>query len=299
MGSSNNNILKPFQITPNSLFTQGFLSRFYRDPSSIIAFFIFIIICMTTFFAPWISDGIFHSNPNNQSILNKLAPWFSEGHFLGTDELGRDVLTRTLFAGRTSLAIGLGVAFLQSFIGISLGVIAGYYGAFIDDSINALFLSFRSIPIFFILIIFSVLFRPSVFGIIIILGSLGWTGVYRQVRGMILSVKSKDYVDAARALGATDIRIIFTHLIPNIASIVLINFSFDVAGAIITESSLSFLGFGVPPPTPSWGNMLSNALDNISTAPWLTITPGLMITISVFVILLLSDGLRDALDPTV
>jgi peptide/nickel transport system permease protein len=195
------------------------------------------------------------------------------------------------------LAIGFSVALFQSTVGISFGLLAGYYGGWVDDLINALLQIVRGMPAFFLLISLSVLLPHTLFNLVVMLSLLGWTGTCRQVRGLVLSIRQTTYVEAARALGASDRLILMRHLLPHISPIALIIASFDIAGAIVTESSLSFLGFGVQPPIPSWGNMLKSALNNVSVAPWLIAIPGIFISLTVLCIFLVADGLRDALDP--
>lgn len=271
--------------------------RFRRDPTSMAALFGFIIIVILSYGSPWIADNILRSSPTKQNILNNLTPPFTSLNILGTDELGRDVLTRVLFAGQVSLGIGFTVAFVSISIGVILGLVAGYYGGWVDDLINFILQIVRGIPTLYLLITLSVIFRPSPLGLAFIFGILGWTGICRQVRGVVFSVKQRDYVDAARVLGVPVQRILFRHILPNVSSIILVIAAFDIGGAIIGESGLSFLGLGVQPPTASWGNMLSGALDNITRAPWLIIAPGLFIFSTVLCVFLLADGLRDALDP--
>lgn len=271
--------------------------RFRRDPTSMAALFGFIIIVLLSYGSPWIADNILHTSPTKQNILNNLAPPFTPGNILGTDELGRDVLTRVLFAGQVSLGIGFTVAFVSISIGVILGLVASYYGGWVDDLINVILQIVRGIPTLYLLITLSVIFRPSPLGLAFIFGILGWTGICRQVRGVVFSVKQRDYVDAARVLGVPVQRILFRHILPNVSSIILVIAAFDIGGAIIGESGLSFLGLGVQPPTASWGNMLSGALDNITRSPWLIIAPGFFIFITVLCVFLLADGLRDAMDP--
>jgi peptide/nickel transport system permease protein len=271
--------------------------RFRRDPTSMAALVGFIFVVILSYGSPLIADHVLHTSPTDQNLLDSLTPWFTVGHLLGTDELGRDVLTRALYAGQISLGFGFAVAFFSLAIGVAMGLIAGYYGGWVDDAINALLQIIRGIPTLYLLVTLSVLFRPDPLTLALIFGVLGWTGTCRQVRGLVFSVKQRDYVDAARVLGVPVRRILLRHILPNVSSIVLVIAGFDVGGAIIGESGLSFLGLGIQPPTASWGNMLSGALDNITRAPWLIVAPGLFITFTVLCIFLLADGLRDALDP--
>ncbi len=271
--------------------------RFRQDRISAVALAGFLLIVVLSFGAPWIAANILHTDPNEQDILNNLQPMFTPGHLLGTDELGRDVLTRALYAGQVSLGIGFVVAFVSIVLGVALGLIAGFYGGLADDSINAMIQIIRGIPTLFLLITLSVIFRPDPLELALFFGILGWTENARLVRGQVFSVRQRDYVEAARVVGVPTWRILARHILPNISSIVLVVAGFEVAGAIIGESGLSFLGLGVQPPTASWGNMLSSALDNISRAPWLIVAPGLFIFFTVLCIFLFADGVRDAMDP--
>ena len=271
--------------------------RFRRDPTSMAALLGFVAIAVLAYTSPWIAAYILRTDPTNQDILNNLTPWFTPGHLLGTDELGRDVLTRVLYAGQISLGFGFAVAFFQLSIGVTSGLVAGYYGGWVDDIINFVLQIVRGVPTFFLLVTLAGLFRPGALGLAFFFGLLGWTGICRQMRGLVFSIKQRDYVDAARVLGVPVPRILARHILPNVSSIILVLLPFDIGGAIIGEAGLSFLGFGIQPPTASWGNMLSGALDNITRAPWLIVAPGVFIWITVLCIFLLADGLRDALDP--
>lgn len=237
-------------------------------------------------------------NPNKTSLLHRMKPPSSE-NWLGTDDVGRDVFIRLLYAGRVSLLVGLLSAATAFVIGAALGLLAGFYGRWVDDSVNALIQTTINIPLLFLLILLSVIFRPDVVGLAVIIGLFSWQGNARQIRAAVFSQKSRDYVDAARVLGARDGKIMWGHIFPNVLSIVLVVTAFDIAGAILTESSLSALGLGVQPPTASWGNMLAKSFDYGTKAPWLVVSPGVMIFLTVFSIFLLADGIRDALDPRI
>ncbi len=271
--------------------------RLVRDPVSLLALIGFLSILVLSLAAPWLAEHVLGTSPTRQDILNSLSPWFTPGHLLGTDELGRDVLTRVLYAGRISLGFGFAVAFFQIAIGVTLGLLAGFYGGWVDDVINAGLQVIRGIPTFFLLVTIAGIFRPDPIGLALIFGLLGWTGVCRQIRALVFSVRQRDYIDAARVLGVSDRRILFRHILPNVSSIILVILPFDIGGTIIGEAGLSFLGFGIQPPTPSWGNMLSGALDNVTRAPWLIVAPGMFIWFTVLCIFLIADGLRDAFDP--
>ncbi len=225
-----------------------------------------------------------------------------ECHWLGTDTAGRDVLTRAIYGGRISLRIGAYVASLSIFLGIVVGLISGYYAAtLVDDIVNAVIMTLSSIPLLFLLIILAgtfPLFR-SPEGLSFLLGIFGWMGVSRLIRGQIFSIREREYIIASRAIGSSIWRIMFRHMLPNVASIIIVVAIFDIAGAIIAEAGLSYLGVGIGPPHASWGNMMQGSLGNFTDAPWLVLTPGLFIFLTTLSIYLVGDGLRDALDPWV
>lgn len=229
-----------------------------------------------------------------------LAAGPGQCHWMGTDEAGRDVLTRGLYGGRISLRIGVYVAGLSMTLGVILGLISGYYAAtLVDDIVNAVIQTLGSIPLLFLLIILARTFQPGPEGLAFLLGIFGWMGISRLIRGQIFSIREREYILASRALGASIWRIMFRHMLPNVSSIVIVIGVFNVAGAIIAEAGLSYLGVGIPPPLPSWGNMMQGSLGNFTDAPWLVLAPGLFIFLTTLSIYLIGDGLRDALDPWV
>lgn len=270
--------------------------RFRRDRLSMMGGAIFILLCLLAVLAPWISQNVTRYDPNRISLgENYASP--SAKHWFGTDEYGRDYFTRIIYAGQISLSIGFLFAAVSLTIGVVLGLAAGYYGGWVDDLLQAIINLFNSIPFLPLLIIIGSMVKLGWVELALILAVLGWTGASRQVRGLVLSVKQRDYVLAARTVGASDLRVMFQHLLPNVFSIVLVIVGFDVASAILTESALSFLGFGVQPPTATWGNMLSNSLSYTTKDPWLIVFPGIAISLTVLSVFLLADGLRDAMDP--
>lgn len=273
------------------------LRRFRHDRLAIYGGLIFFALCLISLLAPWISENVTHYDPDRINLRDQYAPP-SATHWFGADEYGRDYLTRTVWAGRISLSIGFLFAAVSLSIGIILGLSAGYYGSWFDDFVQAVINIISAIPFLPLLIIIGSLVRLDWVGLALILAALGWVGATRQVRGLVLSIKQRDYVMAARTVGASGFRIMFQHILPNVFSIVLVIVGFDVASAILTESSLSFLGFGVQPPTATWGNMLSNSLAYIKF-PWLVFFPGLFIALTVLSVFLLADGLRDAMDPRI
>jgi peptide/nickel transport system permease protein len=275
------------------------IERFLSDKVSVAALIVFATLCLVVVCAPFVSQIFFQGqDPNKQSLFDSFKPP-TEKHVLGTDKFGRDVAVRLVYAGQISLAIGFVVAAVALTIGVALGLIAGYFGGWIDDVINALVQVFQTIPTLFVLILLSLILLPEWWSIALILGILGWTNVTRQVRGLVLSLRNLDYTDAARVMGASKGRIITVHILPNVMSIVLVIAAFEIAGAILGEAALSFLGFGVRPPTASWGNMLNSSLEFYAKAPLQVIMPGLMIFITVLCIFLIADGLRDAFDPRI
>lgn len=272
--------------------------RFLRDRVSMAALIVFLVLVIAVLFAP-VTSAIFfqnHSPTKPEKLFNDFKPPSAE-YVLGTDQFGRDVAVRLLYGGQVSLAIGFSVAAIALTIGVLFGLLAGFFGGKIDDAINGVVNILQTIPTLFFFIILSVILLPEWWTLAVILGVLGWTGVTRQVRGLVVSARSLDYVDAARVMGASNWRIMSTHILPNVMSIVLVVAGFEVAGAILGEAALSYLGFGVRPPTASWGNMLSNALQIYTKAPLQVIMPGVMISITVLCIFLIADGLRDAFDP--
>lgn len=220
-------------------------------------------------------------------------------HLLGTDDLGRDVLTRILFGARISLLVGFVAVGIATAIGIALGAVAGYYGRWVDTLLMRFVDIMLCFPTFFLILAVIAFLDPSIWNIMIIIGLTGWMGVARLVRAEFLSLRERDFVMAARAIGANDARIIFRHILPNALSPVLVSATLGVAGAILTESALSFLGIGVQPPTPSWGNMLIAGKQTLGTAWWLSVFPGLAILVTVLGYNLLGEGIRDALDPRI
>jgi len=286
------------QFVPSLTLWQKALQRLRQDKTTLTAMFILLLLGLLALFAPQISAA-FHVDPIEQNLRIKYAPLFAEEHPLGTDELGRDHLSRLLYGGQISLGIAFSAAILSIGIGISIGVFAGYYGGVLDDGIIWFITTLNSIPSLFLLIIITAVLSPGPFTLVLIFAFLGWTGTTRLVRGETYSIKEQDYTIAARAMGASDIRIMFVHIVPNIFSLLIITLSQAMGGLILAESALSFLGFGIKAPIPTWGNMLTGGLDYIRRAPHLVVLPGLLITITVLCLYIIGDGLRDAFDPKI
>ena len=270
--------------------------RLRRDRLTLAAFVLLGIIIVLTVAGPRVVQEFFGLDPYRQTLAQRYQPP-SRAHPYGTDDLGRDVLARTLIAGRVSFTIGVTVAIVSLVIGIPVGLASGYFGGRFDDVSNAVIQTLANVPSMFLLILLVATLRPGPFVLAVIIGLLGWMGTARMVRGMALSVREREYVKAAQALGASHARIIFHHLFPNVFSLVTVIAGFDVAGGILSESGLSYLGLGVQPPVASWGSMLASSLENVTRAPWLVVFPGLAILGSTLAIFLIADGLRDAMDP--
>jgi peptide/nickel transport system permease protein len=254
----------------------------------IIIVLIFVLAMLAPFIAPYDPNEI-----NVKAIL--LGP--SMQHWMGTDGLGRDVLSRMLHGGRISLLVGLVAVGISTLIGILLGAIAGFYRGWVDVVIMRLVDVMLSIPSFFLILAVIAFLTPSIINIMIVIGLTSWMGVTRLVRAEFLSLCEREYVMASRTLGARDYRLIFKHLLPNSLTPIIVSAVLGVAGAVLMESGLSFLGLGVQAPQASWGNILTDGKEYIQFAWWLSLFPGLAILITVLGYNLLGEGLRDALDP--
>ncbi len=267
--------------------------RFRKHRLAMIGAVLALALVLMAVLAAWVAPY-----PFDRITLDSRWARPSAGHLFGTDELGRDVLTRIMYAGRISLSVGFVVAVNVSVIGMVVGAVAGFYGGKADVVLMRfvdVLLSVPTLPLY--LILAALIPGGGVSRIIIIFTAFGWTGVARLVRGQILSLRTLEFVQAARAMGASETRIILRHLLPNSLAPVIVAATLAVGGAILGESALSFLGLGIQPPTPSWGNMLQRAQEYIWNAPHLAIFPGLFIFLTVLSFNFLGDGLRDALDP--
>lgn len=277
-----------------SFLYQVFWTRFRRNRFAIAGGAVVILLFLISFAAPIIAPY----GPDDLDLYNVLMPP-SPAHWLGTDDLGRDVLSRLIYGTRVSLKVGFVAVGIAMVIGTLVGLISGYYSGLADNILMRFVDIMLCFPTFFLILAVIAFLEQSIWYIMIIIGLTGWMGVARLVRAEVLSIRERDYVMAARALGAGDGRIIFRHILPNAVSPVLVSATLGVAGAILTESSLSFLGIGVPPPTPSWGNILTAGKEYIEFAWWLTLYPGLAITVTVLSYYLVGEGIRDALDPRI
>lgn len=289
MRAARSALLRPVR-TP----AQIFWGKFRKRKVAIVSTIVLLILMAMCYAAPWIAPYSF----DEIDLRNTRQPPSAE-HWMGTDDLGRDLYTRLLYGGRISLTVGVFAAMVATALGAVLGAVSGYYGGRTDNYIMRLTDVAIAIPSLPLLIVISSYTRASVPVIIAIIGILSWMTTARVVRGSVHSVKRQDYVTAARMLGCNDGKIIFQHVIPNVMGPIIVGATLGVGAAIIAESSLSFLGLGILPPTPTWGNMLMDSQSTMATKPWLTIFPGLAILITVLCINFLGEGLHDALDPTV
>ncbi|WP_214109251.1 ABC transporter permease [Acrocarpospora catenulata] len=266
--------------------------RFFRHRIAVLGLLVLLTLLVACFGAEWVAP-----HPRNaQDLLLGATPPAPE-HWLGTDDLGRDYLSEILYAGRLSLAIGLSVAVLSTAIGTLLGAIAGYARGWADEVIMRVTDLFLIVPAIAVLAMALQGLGSSPLTIILVLTGIGWTTIARVVRSQVLSLREKEFIEAARVLGASDLRIIVRHLLPNLVGVIVVNMSLAVAAAIILESTLSFLGFGVQPPESSWGNMLSQAAGLIGTTKvYLLYAPGVAILLTVLAVNFVGDGLRDAFD---
>lgn len=267
-------------------------NRFRKNPLSVAGLLIILALAVVALGAPLIAPY----KPTAINVYNVLSPP-SLSHPFGTDELGRDVLSRMIWGSRASLKVGFLAVGIAIAIGTALGSAAGFYGGRTDAVLMRFVDIMLAFPTFFLILAVIAIVEPSISTIMIIIGLTGWMDVARLVRAEFLTLKERDFVSAAQAIGASDFRLIFRHIIPNALSPVFVAATFGIAGAILTESGLSFLGLGVQPPEPSWGNILTSGKDNITVAWWLSLFPGLAILVTVLSYNLVGEGLRDALDP--
>ncbi|MBI5190286.1 MAG: ABC transporter permease [Nitrospirae bacterium] len=280
------------QLKNRDSLASRFLARFMHNPLAIagsaVILSLFVVAALASVISPY--------DPNLIDTGNILAGPTAK-HLFGTDELGRDVFTRMLYSTRISLLVGFVAVGISVGIGVVIGAVAGFYGGWIDSLLMRFVDIMLCFPTIFLILAVIAILEPSIWNIMIIIGITSWMGVCRLVRAEFLTLKERDFVMASRAVGASDLRIIFRHVLPNAMSPVLVSAVLGVGGAILIESSLSFLGLGVQPPAASWGNMLASGKDNIEIAWWLSLFPGLAILVTVLGYNLLGEGLQDALNP--
>ncbi len=288
------------KMKPPETMTALVWKRFRRHPGAMAGAIVLSIIILSALFA-----SLSPYDPSKSDVRNRYEPP-SLAHPFGTDGLGRDLLTRVLYGGRVSLSVGLMVVGITLTIGVPIGSIAGYFGGAIDSILSKLIDATMSLPSLMFLILLGAILREldlpfvksnSVVTIAVVLGVLSWPTVARLVRAVFLTFREMEYVTAAKALGASNLRIITGEILPNGFGPIIVESTLEVGYAIMEESTLSFLGFGIMPPAASWGNLLSSAQEHLSEEPWLAIFPGLMIFLTIISVNFIGDGLRDALDP--
>ena len=273
-------------------------SRLLREPAALIGGAIVLMVGFCAIFAPWLAPH----DPNLQDLSRVTQPpmWLHGGsgsYPLGTDNLGRDILSRMLFGARVSSIVGLSVVAIGGTIGVTAGMIAGYLGGWVDDVIARITDLQLAFPFLLLAVAIVAVVGPSLVTVIVVLGVTSWVQYVRVVRAETLAARERDYVAAAQATGASRPRILLRHILPNIASAVIVLATFEVARTVILESALSFLGLGAPPTVPSWGSMLADGRQYMDTAWWLETFPGLAISLAVLGVNLFGDGLRDVIDP--
>jgi peptide/nickel transport system permease protein len=266
--------------------------RFRHHRAAMAGLVLFSLLALAALFAPLLT----HYGPNQQDLFDQLgAP--NGSHLMGTDSLGQDVWSRMLYGGRVSLSIGILSALLSVVIGVVVGAVAGFYGKWVDAVLMRVVDLLLAFPAIFLLLILFSIVQASAVSVILFLGLFGWLYLARIIRGEFLSLREKEFVEAARSIGVSGGRIILRHMLPNVIAPIIVTFTLGVAYNMIAEATLDFLGYGVPPDTPTWGNMLTGAEDYYITVPLLAVFPGAALTIAILAVNFLGDGLRDAFDP--
>jgi peptide/nickel transport system permease protein len=264
-----------------------------HNPLAAIGVVLILIFLTFALFAPWIAP----QDPAAINLPDRLNPP-SRAHWCGTDELGRDILSRVIYGARVSMLVGASVVATSLAVGLIIGSIAGYYGGAIDRFFNVVVMNaFLSFPGILLAIAFVAFRGPGIFNLVLALSLGGWVGYARLVRGQVLAAREREFVEAARALGASDLRIVVRHILPNIIQPVVVQSAIGMAGAILAEATMSFLGLGVPPPTASWGTMLNDGRAHLFDAPHLVLFPALAVMLAVLSFNFIGDALRDYLDP--
>jgi peptide/nickel transport system permease protein len=269
------------------------LSRARRNPLAALGIVLIVVFSTLAIFAPWIAP----QDPAFIDLPARLAQP-SQHHWFGTDELGRDILSRIIFGARISMLVGVSVVGASLSLGLIIGCIAGYYGGRVDRFVNVVVMNaFLSFPGILLAIAFVAFLGPGLFNLVLALSIGGWVGYARLVRAQVLATREKEFVEAARALGASDWRVITRHILPNMIQPVIVQAAIGMAGAVLAEATMSFLGLGVPPPVPSWGSMLNDARSHLFDSPHVVIFPAIAVMLAVLAFNFVGDALRDYLDP--
>jgi peptide/nickel transport system permease protein len=273
----------------------GLVRRFLRHRLAVLGVLLIVLLAIGAAAAPLLAPH----DPDEIDISNRYAPPLAAGHMLGADDLGRDTFTRLLYAGRISLSVGIAAMLVTVVIGFSVGAFAAYYGGWLDLVLMRLTDMMLCFPSVFLLLFVAAFVTPTLVSIALMIGLTIWMEIARIVHAQILALKQADFIAAARMAGASPLRIVLRQILPNTLAPVLVAATLNTANAILLESYISFLGYGIQPPQASWGNMLTNAQDAFQVDPWLAVFPGLAITLAVASFNFIGDGLRDALDPRV
>jgi peptide/nickel transport system permease protein len=277
----------------NHAIKPGLLARIRKQPLATIGLILLLLFTICAFFAPWMAPR----DPASLDLHGRLAGP-TAAHWFGTDELGRDVLSRTIYGARISLVVAVSVVGLSLAIGLIAGCAAGFYGGWLDTAINVYVMNaFLSLPGILLAIAFVAFMGPGLTNVVIALAISGWVGYARLVRGQVMAVKDREFVEAARALGASDLRILGRHILPNIVQPLIVQAAIGMATAVMAEATLSFLGLGVPPPAASWGSMLNDARSHLFDSPHLVFFPAMAVMLCVLSFNFLGDALRDYMDP--
>jgi peptide/nickel transport system permease protein len=292
--AADNLLLRP----PRSLWSNAWY-KLRHDRLTMIAFGVLVLLGILSMAADVLAQNVFQYTFEKQDLLRTYEkPTLDPPAFLlGSDEIGRSQVVRLLYGGRVSLAVGFVAALVNLTVGVAIGLTAGYMRGRVDDLFTWFVTTLNSIPTIFLLLIFAALWEPGPAQLTLVIGLLFWTGISLFVRGQTFALREREFVVAARTIGARDRRIMFKHILPNILPLIIVLAAIDIGAIILVESALSYLGLGILPPTPSWGNLLTNATTYFVRAWWLVVAPGAMIFLTVLCLYLIGDGLRDALDP--
>ena len=280
---------------PARSFSRQSFDQLRRNAGAVTAFVVLMLLVVIAIFAP-LATGLTHYTPVQQDLANTFSGP-SHQHWLGTDELGRDTLTRLVYGARVSLGVGFLTVAIALGVGALIGLVAGFYGGWVDDVLMRIVDVVLAIPAIFLFILMAILFRPNAVTLAFIIASLSWAPLSRLVRGEVLSLRSRDFVVATRSIGAGDGRILGRHLLPNTLPVIIVAASLGIGQVVLIEAALDFLGLGIQQPTPSWGDMLSNAEIYFTHSIWLVVLPGIMIFLTVIATNVLGNALRDAFDP--
>lgn len=291
--TENNLALNGKEIKGRSLWADARI-RLLRNKAAVFAMILLSIVVLLAIFAPWLSS---HAYDAVYFDRIQAAPNFEQGHWFGTDGNGRDLFVRTLYGARVSLMVGILATGVSLIIGVTYGATAGYFGGRVDNLMMRFVDVMYSLPFMFFVILLVVIFGRNIFLIFVALGAVEWLTMARIVRGQTLSVKHKEFIEAAHASGVSNMKIIFKHVIPNVLGPVVVYVTLTVPQVILTESFISFLGLGVQEPDTSWGVLISEGAKQMETAPWMLVFPALFLAASLFCFNFIGDGLRDALDP--